>query len=552
MTPSYRTLALCLLLSLLLSTKANSETITVPAPPAAPDDVQDILLLGPIGPVRIRLHIEVNDVGFRQLWQQAIDDSFARFDTAKNGSLTAEQAARLFALFNSSQAIEPAAPSSLAAAAMAMMKSQPQLSRAEIIARLAKTAPPFSVRSRLTSHGAGPALFSLLDTDGDGQLSRDELSAAEPDLRCRDFNDDGLITAEELVLGPPRVGQRTRSAAPVGSPTIDGPIIPLGPSMPPETIVDALLFRYDRNHDGRLSYGAAPIEIRSANNAFAKFDTNHNQSLDRAELLALANASPDIELSFAFGRSSIDKRSSDRAPADAEAAYRLRRKLDGGYRLTIGENEVDFRRNNRDPGQTNQAPQLSDFDQNKDGVLSGDELTAAGLAANLALVDTNGDGKVSAEEFDTYSQWQSQIASSRLILEATDEGQDLFALLDTNGDGFLSARELKTAAAILTTEDADHDGVLTPRDIPYRVMLELSRGGPVAINNVIATSSPRQPRHNKASIQPPDWFTKMDRNGDGDLIPGEFLGTQAQFDKLDINHDGLIDSTEAAAASAKK
>lgn len=553
MRPRYGWIALCLLLVNSLNSGVIAETATDQnadrAQPATTDDIQDLLLLGPTGPVRIRLHITVNGLGFRQVWRQTVEESFVRFDAAKKGAITSDQAMRLYALFQSDQPAQSLVANPLAAAAM-LMKSKSSVTLEDVLVHLDKNAQPFSVRSRLASHGAGPALFSLIDTDGDGQLSREELNAAESSLRCRDFNDDGMITAEELVLGPSSTAPQADNAASASSPQVDGPIITVGPSTSSESLVDTLLFRYDRNHDGRLSFGAAPFEIHSVNNAFARFDANHDQSLDRTELLALVMAPPDIDLFFTFGRGMARSSTEDHS-ANADAAYRLRRKLDGGYRLSIGENEVDFRRNNRDPGQNNQGSQLSDYDQNKDGFLSGDELMAAGLKANLLLIDTNGDGRVSDDEFDAYMKWQSQITASRLVLEATDEGQDLFALLDINGDGFLSARELKNAAAILSTEDADHDGFLTPRDIPYRVLLELTRGGPAATNNnvVATTSSARQPRHNKSTAQPPDWFTKMDRNGDGDLTPEEFLGTRAQFDKLDANHDGLIDASEAAAAS---
>jgi Ca2+-binding EF-hand superfamily protein len=43
----------------------------------------------------------------------------------------------------------------------------------------------------------------------------------------------------------------------------------------------------------------------------------------------------------------------------------------------------------------------------------------------------------------------------------------------------------------------------------------------------------------------PLWFQKMDRNGDGDISPREFLGTDEDFRKIDADGDGLISSAEA-------
>ncbi|MGE3808099.1 MAG: hypothetical protein AB7K24_25845, partial [Gemmataceae bacterium] len=45
----------------------------------------------------------------------------------------------------------------------------------------------------------------------------------------------------------------------------------------------------------------------------------------------------------------------------------------------------------------------------------------------------------------------------------------------------------------------------------------------------------------------PAWFRKMDSNGDGDISPREFLGTEAEFARLDRDSDGLINLDEAEA-----
>ena len=48
------------------------------------------------------------------------------------------------------------------------------------------------------------------------------------------------------------------------------------------------------------------------------------------------------------------------------------------------------------------------------------------------------------------------------------------------------------------------------------------------------------------------WFERMDKNGDGDLSPREFLGTRDRFRKLDRNGDGLIDAVEASTVQDKR
>jgi Ca2+-binding EF-hand superfamily protein len=509
-------------------------------------DIQDLLLLGPTHPLVIRMHVQTNGVPFRKVWRDAIETSFHRFDKSKTGHITADQAKQLFAVFARGALPDAPAAAEKAASAMAMAKPR-DVTLDEVLAQLEQIAPPFTVRHRLASHGAGPALFSLLDTDGDGRLSREELNNAEASLRCRDFKDDGLITSEELVLGPARSSDAGQKAGdnPI---KIDGPVIAIDPSAAKEKLVEILLFRYDRNRDGKLSIGSA-AEIRSPQNLLEKFDRNHDQALDAAELLTFLQAPPEIEMNFQFGATFKRSLVTDQTTAAAAAAYSLSHKIsDGGYRLTVAENKLDFRRDNHNQADSNQRPDFTDYDQNKDGVLSAEEANSTGMMANFALMDANGDGKVTPEEFDDFLRWQGNVASCQLVLEVSDQGQDLFTKLDLNGDDILTPRELKSAARVLASlgEKVEY---LTAKDLQYSITLELSRGGPKSsANAALAAAAVKKPLRAK-SADAPEWFLKMDRNGDGDISPAEFLGTREQFDKLDLNHDGLIDAAEAAAAA---
>ncbi len=58
-------------------------------------DQQDLLLFAPLRPIVVRLHIAVDRIPFRQLWQERIERAFTEADTDHDGKLTGDEAKRL-------------------------------------------------------------------------------------------------------------------------------------------------------------------------------------------------------------------------------------------------------------------------------------------------------------------------------------------------------------------------------------------------------------------------------------------------------------------------
>lgn len=529
----------CLSSSVCLGAESASE---LPAS-ATPPDAQDLVFLGPLRPLWVRLHITIDGTPFRQSWLERFDDAFGGEDTDGDGKVTAEQAAVVARLMNGGLREQAKIDFK------ALAGDSDRIARSTLLAEVERQLPPFTLRRRaVITQGSALALFPLLDTDRNQQLSPDELSVAEERLRQRDFDDDQVITAEELIFDPNAIAA---AADPTGAPADlagdGGPVMLVTATTTRDQIAARLLAHYDRNRDGRLSTRAPGIEIKLPPAVLSRLDRDNDGTLDPVELAAFSDRAPDMELTFAMGQATArQRRSTSRQPADPE--IRVRKTLQDGYAIELGEARIACKLNNRDPQQTGLV-ELRTFDRDSNGYIDAGEASAGNIGKEtLAAMDTDGDGKVFKGEFSSFMGRQNAASAVRLQLEVRDFGQDLFDIFDTDMDRMLSQRELRTARDVLTTADKNGDGLLSGEEVPLRVELELARG----VDERSETETRMSPNRRKASTAKantagPTWFRKMDRNNDGDLSPHEFIGPPATFQKLDTNGDGLIDREEAEA-----
>ncbi len=559
---------------------------------AAERDVQDVVYLGDKGPVLMRLHLRIDGKPLVDVWEKFVGKLFTDLDVDGDGVLSKTEAGRMPpipVLFNNGPGLASPLPN---VAQVIDRNRDGKITKEELTGWLRNSAPPFQFRTggaqlnqvRFVVAGQvqppsadaiNAKLFTLLDADKDGKLSREELARAPSVLHKHDLDDDEMVSAQEMTGNVDSNDGRfaVRQVAFVGEPANNnGPFVPVKAGEANKELAQRLLNRYGLKGQKSQVKRVDREDLGLDEATFQRLDKDENGKLDRDELARFAQREPDLELRVRLGKRTGKEPAIEMVQAkdhSSRLAKAIRAGKDGTVTLELGSTQLEF-----GDGTVSSGPEIviqvqrqrqrylelfraADTDNN--GYLDEKEIARQGRVFSRALfhvMDRDGDGKLFRKEviayLDTIQELQKSAMSSCASLSVKDQGRGLFDLVDANGDGRLGVREMRQMVKLIDQLDRDGDGRISRGEIPHKYRVDVRRGpsqGNQLAQNVVFVS--RNAMNNQASLpgrSGPVWFQKMDRNHDGDVSRKEFLGTDEEFRKIDRDGDGLISLEEAAQA----
>jgi Ca2+-binding EF-hand superfamily protein len=559
------------------------------APPEAPAkvaaDVQDVVFLAEARPVLVRLHVRVDDKPVQHAWDGFMKYLFAYLDVNGDGVLDKAEAERAPSVQQIRGGLLVGLGGRRPSLADLDTDKDGKVTLAELSAYYrTKGLLPFQVQIEsgagdptLAFLGVGggepsvaevrAAIFNLLDTDGDGKLTRKELAAAPKVLLRMDEDEDEMITTRELVPNPkpPAGGMMARMAMRGRGRSGSGPklVIPVAtPGKSPAGLVSALKRRYKPKGKRLPARKLSRKDLGLDEETFRRLDANGDGKLDDRELAGFVKRAPDVEFVVRLG-SGEARVEVVRGKAPLTSKVKVR----GGLALLdLGKTRVELRGGEEAEYSTGvlggliRQQYLALFkaaDKDNNGYLDEKEAKASPLYAGaFKAIDRDGDGKVTEKEvmayLAQYEKIQERAMAGCVSLVLTDSSRGLFDLLDVDRDGRLSVREMRGAVGLLKQLDRSGKGFLTRADLPHSYQLTLRRGQDAGgqLKAVYALYGGGKPAKVKEPTAGPLWFRKMDRNRDGDVSRKEFLFGDELFRKIDTDGDGLISLEEAIKAEA--
>lgn len=228
-------------------------------------------------------------------------------------------------------------------------------------------------------------LLQALDTDGDGQLSADEIAAANTSLLKLDRNHDGQLTPDEYS---PKLEDKAASSD-----------------------LMSRMMAMDRNGDGVLTRDEVPERMRAM---FDRGDTNHDGKLGADEIKAMATTQADPQgRPVGRGNASSMDPVMDALDVDHDGILSAAEiaSAPGGLKALDKDADgmlsvVELRMRQQTP-QQRAAHLFDEWDTNKDGGLVKAELPDR-MQPMFNTLDLNHDGKIDMEEATTYFATQVQ------------------------------------------------------------------------------------------------------------------------------------------------
>lgn len=337
--------------------------------------------------------------------------------------------------------------------------------------------------SRKERSTIGHDLFVALDTNGDGVLVQDEWSVDM--LQARDADGNRVLTQEEL---------RRPTASLFG----------------PEFV-------------------AAPLG-------------GHGSTAVKVQLVA-ATTPADATCYIAFAEGEKANLRVDFAEQFPSSDFHATTASNGDLILQLDQQRIAFRVQPSDFRRTAQFQSaiLREFaaaEQLQGGTVSIRSQLPQLLATLAPLADADGDGTLLRSELKQalsgYVTSHLAIQTAQLQLTVVEQEADLASLIDQNLDSRLGARELARLPAALSA-CANSAGEFKPDEVSQHVAIIFRRGEFDEMETDLATTPG------------PPWFSRADRNQDGDLDGDEFPGPTELFARLDRNGDGWIELEEAIA-----